>query len=436
MKSSNKTKRFLLRLGLILLLYPMLELVTPLRISGGISRESLTSTFEPLNLENFTEGVFQETLSDYVSDQIGFFAFFVKLHNQLEYSLFGNIFTGEVVKGKDNYLFEQPYIDTYFGKDFLGLPKIERFGGVFKELQDSLEARGKVVVFGMATGKASFYPEYLPYQEEVDSLNYDYFRQEFDKRGINYIDFIPYFQELKKEYGDLLFPKYGIHWSHFSNVFVADTLVRFIEGKTGWDLPNVHITKMNYSTEPRYYDNDIASSMNLFTELKPDSMAYPDFEWDPKTADNPKKLLIIGDSFGWDLVENLRLGQDCFDEMEFWYYNLTVHTTDSRLNRRDNLPYLIRHKDLHQVLDEYDAFFIVSNEPNVYFRGWRFPKWALQTIQDSTFKHEFRGDDYLADKIKEKRTWREDLKKLAEERGLSYEEMLDIYLHDRNFSFD
>lgn len=435
MRNVKNIKKILLRLGLVLVLYPMIELVTPLRISGGISKTTLTNTFDSFSLSGFADGSFQSSLEAYVNDQIGFFAFFVKLHNQLEYTLFGNIFTGDVVAGKDDYLFEQPYIDAYFGKDFIGQKRIEKFGDIFKALQDSMEARGKIVIMGMATGKAYFYPEYLPYEEEIDSTNYEYFLKTFKEKDVNHIDFHPMFEDLKKEYGDLLFPKYGIHWSYFSNFFVADTLVKYIEHKMAWDLPNIHMIDMNVTNETRYYDNDISGAMNLFKEPRPDSMAYPEFEWDPKTKDNPKKILIIGDSFGWELVERMRIGQDCFDSMEFWYYNLTCHTTDTRMNHRDELPYLVRHRDLAEAFDEYDAFFIVANEPNVAARGFEFPRRMLRTIQDSSYVPKFLMDPYIEQRARNEKGWRIKLQELADERGISFDEMIDIYLHDRNFSF-
>jgi hypothetical protein len=413
----------------------MIELVTPMNISGGVSKKTLVNTLEPLNAASFSNSSFQESFASYVNDQIGFFAFFVQLHNQLEYSLFGNIYTGDIVAGKEDYLFEQPYIDAYYGKDFLGINKIEKFGTTFKALQDSLAVRGKFIMMGMATGKAFFYPEYLPSQKVRDSTNHEYFLEEFKARGINHINFLPMFQKLKERYGDLLFPKYGIHWSHFSNFFVADTLVKYIETQTGWDLPNIQLKALNFSDEPLYYDNDISGSLNLFKEPKPDSMAYPDFQWEPKINKDTKKILIIGDSFGWELVERMRLGQDCFESMEFWYYNLTCYTTDSRLNHSDELPYLVRHRDLRAILDQYDAFLIIANEPNVASRGFKFPKQMLSTLQDPNYQPDFLLDFFIEEQIKNKRSWRKQMEEMAIENGISYEEMMDRYLHDRNFRF-
>jgi hypothetical protein len=234
----------------------------------------------------------------------------------------------------------------------------------------------------------------------------------------------------------LLFPKYGIHWSYYANVFVADTLVKFIEEKAGWDLPNIHITNMNYSKTTKYFDNDIANSMNLFWMLEPDSMAYPDFVWD-KPVGKRKKILLVSDSFGWDLFEHMRLGTDCFEDMDFWFYYQAAHSlTQAQGRNESDLPLLARHKNLYKILNEFDAFVVLSNEPNSISRGWGFPKDALMTLKDSNYVREERGNPYLTEKCLTDKDWREDLQAMANKRGIKLEEMIEIYLHDRNFKLD
>ncbi len=421
---------------MVLLCYPLMELLTPLKIAGSISRDSLSTNVEPISGKSWFDGSFQESFQNYVNDQIGLFAFFIRLHNQLEYSLFGNIYTGDVVAGKETFLFEKPYIDSYFGKDFMGVEKIERVGGVLKELQDTLASMDKILVYCLATGKANYYPEYLPYQEEMGPTNTEYLAREFKKRGINHINYTPWFLQMKDTLGHLLFPKYGVHWSHFSTVLAADTLVKFIEAKAGWDLPNLTIKDRNYSSTTQYFDNDIANSMNLFSDLQPPKMSYPTFEWD-KPKKTHRKILLIGDSFGWDFFENLRLGKDCFDDMQFWFYYQAAHSKTEKEGRDPNaLPQLSRHLDLHEIIMEYDAFVILSNEPNAINRGWGFPKDALYTLKYPGYVTEERGNEYIREQCYTKGGWRRDLQRMADERNISFDSIVELYLHDRNFKLD
>ena len=48
--------------GFVLILYPMIELVTPMNISGGVSKKTLVNTLEPLNAASFSTAVFRNHL--------------------------------------------------------------------------------------------------------------------------------------------------------------------------------------------------------------------------------------------------------------------------------------------------------------------------------------------------------------------------------------
>lgn len=432
MKRKHKLQRIILYVCMFLLCYPLFEFFTPIRLAGSVSRGGQAGTIEEFNDSTWFNGTFQESFMNYMNDEIGLFPFFVRVHNQIEYSLFGNIHTGEVIAGKENYLYEKPYINTYFGKDFLGMEKIERFTGVMKALQDTLKTMDKIVLYGFATGKASYYPEYLPYTEPMDSTNHEYMVKSFKENGINHIDFIPWFLEMKDTLGYLLFPQYGIHWSHYSTVLATDSMVKYIEAKTGWDLPNLTITARDSSPVAKYFDNDISQSMNLFKALQPKPMVYPEFHWD-KTK-KTKKLLVIGDSFFWDLFENVHL-KECFEEVQFWYYNQAVYDKTIEEGRSNDVFYLSRHMDLYKILNEYDAFLILSNEPNIVHRGWGIPKEALLTLKDSTHIRKERQNEFLERVFVKKPGMQKELSRLAKERGVTLEEMEQSYMHDRDFKF-
>ena len=86
-------------------------------------------------------------------------------------------------------------------------------------------------------------------------------------------------------------------------------------------------------------------------------------------------------------------------------------------------------------MDQYDAFLIIANEPNVASRGFKFPKQMLYTLQDPNYQPDFLLDFFIEEQIKNKRSWRKQMEEMAIENGISYEEMMDRYLHDRNFRF-
>lgn len=435
MKREKTVEKWVLIVWMALLSYPLIEFLTPIDSTKKLNGGGQPAAILPLTDTAWFDGAFQESFANYINENIGLFPFFVRLHNQVEYSLFGNIHTRGVLAGKNNYLFEKAYVKNYYGKDFLGIERLKHFADVMEELQDSLEGLDKFLMYGFAMGKATYYPEYLPYKEEQDSTNKEFLIKEFDERSINYLDFAPGFLKMKDSLGYLLFPQYGIHWSHYSTVLATDSLVKYIESETGWDLPNLNITARDSSPVAKYSDNDIANSMNLFGILQPQPMVYPEFEWE-KPRKTKKKLLVIADSFFWDMFEYLRL-KECFEEVDFWYYYQMVVDKTIEEGRDDkDLPYLTRHMDLKQTLKNYDAFLILSNEPNIVHRGWGFPVDMLGTIKDTNFIPKERGNEFLKKNFIRKKEFTEALTKLAKERGITLEEMEKIYMHDRNFKLD
>ena len=206
MATESKILNKILVISTVLLCYPLLEFFTPLNISGKVQRTELRAQSVPFSANTWFDQSFQESFMNYMNDHIGLFHFFVQTHNQTEYSLFGNIHTGNVVEGKDHYLFERDYLNAYFGKNFIGLRKIEDLGTQLKQLQDTLATMDKFLFYCLAAGKATYYPEYLPYQEERDSTNNEFIVREFDSRGIKYINCKPWFLDMKDSLGYLLYP--------------------------------------------------------------------------------------------------------------------------------------------------------------------------------------------------------------------------------------
>tara|TARA_R110002050_G_scaffold93616_3_gene195520 strand:+ start:10086 stop:11393 length:1308 start_codon:yes stop_codon:yes gene_type:complete len=429
-----KIKKWLFGLFSVVFLYPMVELVTPIKISVLLHKSNLTTSIVDFTGESWFSGSYQESFSDYVNDNIGFYPLFVKIHNQIEYDLFGNIYTGNVLAGKEDFLFEKAYVEAYFGREFKGLKTIRKNVSQLKELQDTLANRGKYFMVCLAAGKCTYYPEYIPEEAEKDSTNYEYYVKEFKKEGINHIDVNPWFLQMKDSLGYLLYPQYGIHWSHYGAILVTDSIAKKFSKENSWDLPEMHIVERTYSDVAKYYDNDIANSMNLFKEVQPQPMIYPKFEWRGEKSKKPLKLLIVGDSFTWDLFEYSRIGSECFDEVEFWFYNQTVHRDAASEGGNSNgLPTLTRHLDIAKKIDDFDAFLLLSNEPNLANFGWNFTNDLLGVLADSTFVPRERNNEYLKQQAMVKKPWREDLEKQAEARGVSLDSMIKIYLHDPNY---
>jgi hypothetical protein len=436
MAANQRIQRILLWVTMVLAFVPLLGFILKEPLTDPLTRGELRDFTTPLNRETWQNGTFQSGFEAYLNDYVGLFPFFVRIHNQLEYSLFNKVNTSGVVAGKNNYLYEKAYIDAYYGKDFIGSSKIKGFTRYFKALQDTLASMDKVLVYMVATGKASYYPEYIPYQLPQDSTNLEVFLHHFQKNNLNIINTVPWFLSMKDTLGHLLSPQFGVHWSYYGSALAVDTLVRFIEHKSNWDLPDFQITARPVSPQTRYFDNDIANAMNLLWEPQPDQpMVYPEIQWNTKGKVR-KKALMISDSFGWDMFETQGLYGKCFDDFQFWFYYQTVHTQTMAEGRNpEGLPPLTRHVNLHQILMDYDVIVILSNEPNMAARTFGFVREAYESLKNPAYLREFRADDYLLENLKTRKGWREGIEEQAQKRGISVDSVTQLYLYDRNFEF-
>jgi hypothetical protein len=278
------------------------------------------------NIKDWLSGQFQEGYNNYFENNFGFRSWFVRIHNQISFSLSGETHAAGVIIGKDLYLYELNYIKAYNGTDFLGYNAIKGKVDTLEMISDSLNKRGGDLVICFAAGKGSFYPEYFPedYRDQrSDSTNYIIYSELIRSRNLDFIDFNQWFLDMKDTSGYTLYPKYGIHWSEYGAALAADSLIRYIENLKHADVPDMEIEDIEISSKLKGVDYDIGESLNLIFQLSSDAMAYPKIKWNTDNKDT-LKAIVISDSFYWQLF-NFGVSTIAFRPGGFWYYNKVSH---------------------------------------------------------------------------------------------------------------
>jgi hypothetical protein len=159
-------------------------------------REKLKGSFEKapvthFGIEKWFAGKYQDEKGAYWQSEFNERTIFSRLKFQLDFSLFHKAHARYVVVGKNNYLYEQAYIDAYYGRDFIGAEKITGIIRRLKQAQDSMEKKGKLLLVVLAPGKASFYPEFIPdrLRSKPGMSNYACFSALADSLKLNTVDF-------------------------------------------------------------------------------------------------------------------------------------------------------------------------------------------------------------------------------------------------------
>lgn len=337
---------------------------------GAVKEKALKGYIVPAAKANFSwrcwfAGDYQQQQEKYLNESFGFRSGFVRINNQLTYSLFNKAKAAGVIIGKDYYLYEENYIKAYYGTDFIGADSIKRRIEKLRYIQDTLGKLNKQLILVFAAGKGSYYPEYFPdvYKTTKGTTNYEVHVALAEKAKLNYIDFNRYFVENKTKSPYPLYPQYGIHWSFYGQCLAADSLIRYIEALRNIDMPGIYWNRIRVE-KPRQMDYDIAEGMNLIFKPKTFKMAYPELQFESPSEKTKPAALFIADSFYWGLF-NFGFS-DVFSESHFWFYNRQIYPDSYKT------PLETSQVDLQKEINRHDVIVILATEATLPGFGWGF----------------------------------------------------------------
>lgn len=412
----SKVKNFLFILLLVFLSFPAIQKKVKL-----ISSKELNGVFSLTKIPEFTfsgwfRGSYQEQFRQHIEDYPGFKSDFVRLYNQLDYSLFSIAHASKFMVGKHGYLYGTEYISSYLGTNFIGKRYCDEKVRLLKILQDRLWKEKKIfllVVF--APDKGTFYPEYIPrhyLENKQDLTNYSYYERRCREAGINLVDFNNYFRLAKDTSRYPLYPKTGIHWSTYGAVRAADSLIRYLGIRTGYPMPSLVIDKIERDKEARDEDADIERPMNLIWKIRHPVYAYPAYHFTRDTSKHKPNGLVIGDSFYWTwyypgIIRNM------FNNVEFWYYGKDIYP------QTFNEPMNIGELNFMDAVDRQNIIIFLQTNAGYGNIGFDFIDRLFAELDPAQSRVV-----YYENQIWKTKDWLNNLKKSAEERHLTLDEMI------------
>ncbi len=355
-------KNFLFAGVMFLMLLPLIqskkELIEIEPLNGAI-----TELEDPyFTKESWLDGSYQKKQQDYLNENFGFRNVFVRLNNELNFRLYNEINAKNVILGKDDYLFEENYILTYKGKDFIGSQQIEEKVNKLAKLKDTLNAKGIDIMVLLAPGKGSYYPEFIPdkYQPTVRSIsNYEVYRRKLKEAKINLLDAQQWFRDMKKLSPYPLFPKTGIHWSAYGEFLVVDSLMSYISTlSNSYHMPRYIIDEIEVTSEMKKRDNDIEKGMNLLFDISNVDMAYPKYHLKSDSLTKSPRVLSVSDSFYWGIY-NMGVARDVFNEGQFWFYNHQIFQEGQPTR-------YVQEIDVLKEVEKHDLILLIATDATLY----------------------------------------------------------------------
>lgn len=327
-----------------------------------------------LSAENWFGGYYQQEQEKYLTNYVGFRPVFIRVYNEYQYDLFDEISVRYVVRGKNGYLYEDSYISTYLGQDFIGKDSVERELEKLQLLKQKLQKQGVHLLLVLTPGKATYLPEFLPdsYQKEKRTRsNYEEFSDRLKEYDVDWIDFQNWAIQQKKHAPYPLMAKTGIHWSKYYEYQAADSIFSYLDHNWDIHLPRTILDSVVRSYKMEDTDDDIEQSLNLLHNLPDLEMGYPRFHFSRSGKQEDPSILVIGDSFYFGIFE---LYKNHLRDRTFWYYNKEIYP---QLVTPPIDPVTLNLKD---ELKKRKVVIILSTDSNLKNFGFGFIERALKDL--------------------------------------------------------
>lgn len=383
---------------------------------------------ETLSFKTYYDGSYQNYLTQYAKLNTGFREPLIRSYNQFAFSCLDKITNNTIVKGSNNELFLNSYLEEYQGQTLANKFGTVDNAKVFAQQQleetlkfiQILEAHGTRFLFVFCPTKPFLYHERLPnwYQHHAADFSLEeYFIELFKENNIPIIDFYHYFKEIKDDFPYPLMSKTGSHWSESTIPFVGDSIYRKIEALTGNRLPTMEIVDQNISTNYSVIDGELEANLNLLFPLRKEAIPNPVCTLSDTVGKDRPNLIVIGDSF-FNLLRR-SVFVNAFNHWDYWVYNKYIHSSRDFYNgRQTNMVF-----DAAEMLEEADiviAMFTSIFLPDYLFG---FVPMASELLTNGNPPDEVYIDQII-ESIKNDPEWYESIKKQSKENGITLEEGL------------
>jgi hypothetical protein len=363
-------------------------------------------------------GQYQELVEKFVNDNFGFRNNLLRSINSIDFLLFNSSNTKDVLIGKDNQLFFDYNLDSYLGITRQSEKSVDSLMVLTNTLTKMLKNNGTEFIYVIAPSNAYYYSDKFPPQYdryEKRKNDYEYYLEKFEENKTHYIDFNKWFLEIKDTASFPLFPKNGTHYTYFSSVWVADSLLKYMESLKGIDIPDITMTNIHEDSLKKY-EHDLLNILNLGHDVPLEKSLYYDLKFDTVNKTRPN-VLVIGDSFFWPISNNL-ITINCFNKRSYWFYNdkvypesFTKETHPSELN-------------LHNIFRDLDYVIIISSATLMHNYDYSGFLGNIIGFLDGKL---LVGDpelQYWVDAIYANQAWLDKISTKAKEMGTSLEEQI------------
>ena len=323
----KKTKTLLFILLILIFWLPLFQEITHCFKEPELKGAFIKPLKPHISVDSLKSLEFQKKFENYENYNFGFRGFFVKLRNSLAYALFSEVSNLDLILGKNGYMFSWGTVERTMGRAYNGKDQNEQSLIKINFLKNAIEKQGGHLLVLIASSKESIVPDMLPAkfnERQKEQSDYSDFILGLKKYSIPYIDFCSYFKKIVDTCSYPIITKTGFHWSMYGASLAQDSLLKYIQLYLPKPMPFYIRQGVEESKQARMADADFEEPLNLFFSLNQSRYVYPKMEMVKSSLQNKRpKVIIVGDSYFWQIKMLNQLKYIFSDESQFWYYFAT-----------------------------------------------------------------------------------------------------------------
>lgn len=330
-------------------------------------QDSFIAPYPSISLKTWLSGDFQEQFSNYFSQNFLIRKLFIKITNQIYYTLFDKsyMYDQSIIIGKNKWLYELAYIQDYCKLLIpLHLDEAVSLAKKIEELQRQLKKRGVKFLVLITPSKASLYPQYIPddFINKKTFANRDYenlipFFKQFE---INYVDGHEITLEATTKTKHPLFCRGGTHWNSLGAFFTVEKLIKKIETLIKIPLPNIACDEIKADMKPKDNDRDLAYLLHLLFPPYDYITPHPSFRTVIKIQDFRGSIVFVGTSF-IERVYDILCTNEIFKSIDYYFYYKNSLKTFPRDFTREH-SFKVENIDWERDIFEKDIIVLEINE--------------------------------------------------------------------------
>lgn len=381
MKSRKRCLTFIL-LAAVLLLSPLLlgRMDDALALSGV----SITTELQPPDVDSLLNGDFQEALGEYVEQNLPGKPFLVRLRNQILFSVFRTVPNNNYSMNSRRNLFTWGNVGAYLQYDEpVTRDDASELTDRLTRFKKLLADNGRQMYLFITPCKVRYYEDELPWADRVlaperGEGNYERFVAQLEESGLDYFDSIEYLNTHSFDPRVPLFYDTNVHWSVYVGNCVGAAFGRWLEEKSGYDLPEITIDAVPCDV-PVYPDSDAVRVLNLLE--KPYGEYYEPVITTVDARTDAPGALFRGGSF---------MGQSISMLISSGYFGKDVYMENAQLFT-DRFGHVVPFHDYAEIdmktlFEGIDMVILEVNEPSIPDLSFGFIDYILENPQAAGLK--------------------------------------------------